>query len=180
MPRPSNPKTAEGRAIAEAIARSGLTQATVAERLNVTPSFISQFATGLRPVPWDKAEALADVIGLEPHQVSAEYARLMEQFGTSQVARLDAAIVNAAITVARRALDLAIGETFDVEQSPDLFAQALRVALAADLRKQGKVGGDGSRPGDGQAGPVDRPARAAKAGGEAEAGPSRKRRAAGR
>ncbi|WP_430544464.1 helix-turn-helix domain-containing protein [Stenotrophomonas maltophilia] len=177
MPRPSNPKTAEGRSIADAIARTGLTQAAVAERLDVTPSFISQFSTGMRPVPWDKAEALADVLGLQPQEISVEYARLMERFGTSQVARLNADIVTSAIAVARKALDLATGETFDVEQSPDLFAQALRVALAADLRKQGKVT-DGSRPGDGQAGATDRFARATEDGRETPAGTGRKRRAA--
>lgn len=178
MPRPANPKTVEGRAIAEAIARSGLTQAAVAERLDVTPGFISQFATGVRPVPWDKADALADVLAVQPQEISAEYARLMERFGTSQVARLDAAIVESAIAVARKALDLATGETFDVDQSPDLFAQALRVALAADLRKQGKVA-DGSRPGDGQAGATDRFARSTKDGTEAQVGTGRRRRAAG-
>ncbi|AWB80081.1 helix-turn-helix domain-containing protein [Stenotrophomonas maltophilia group sp. CASM26] len=176
MPRPANPKTAEGRAIAEAITRAGLTQALVAERLEVTPSFISQFSTGLRPVPWDKAEALADVLGLQPQEVSAEYARLMDSFGTSQVARLNADIVVAAIAVVRKALDLATGETFDVEQSPDLFAQALRVALAADLRKQGKRT-DGSRSGDGQASSADRAARAAEVGREAQAHGGRKRKA---
>ncbi|MGE6331832.1 helix-turn-helix domain-containing protein [Stenotrophomonas sp. NPDC077659] len=176
MPRPANPKTTEGRAIAEAITRSGLTQSVVAERLEVTPSFISQFATGLRPVPWDKAEALADVLGMQPQEISAEYARLMDRFGTSQVARLDADIVNSAIAVVRKALDLATGETFDVEQSPDLFAQALRVALAADLRKQGK-GNDGSRSGNGQAGAADRATRTTEDGREAQAYGGRKRKA---
>lgn len=176
MPRPTNPKTTEGRTIAEAIARSGLTQAVVAERLEVTPSFISQFATGLRPVPWDKAEALAEVLGMQPQEISVEYARLMDRFGTSQVARLDADIVSSAIAVVRKALDLATGETFDVEQSPDLFAQALRVALAADLRKQGKRS-DGSRSGAGQVGTADRAARAAEDGRETGTHGSRKRKA---
>lgn len=177
MPRPANPKTPEGLAITGALAASGHTQAAVAERLDVSPGFISQFASGHRPVPWDKAELLAAVIGSEPHLVSAEYARLREHFQVSQPSRLNEAIVLNAIGVARKALGLAIGEKFDVEQAPDLFAQAIRVALAAEMRKEGGAV-DGSGSGDGQAGGTDRFARPAKAGGKAEAGSGRKRRTA--
>lgn len=177
MPRPANPKTAEGLAITEAVAQAGLTQAAVAELLDVTPGFISQFASGHRPVPWDKAERLADVLRVEPRQISAEYARLMDHFGSSQVTRLDEAIVMSAIGVARKALGLATGDVFEVEQSPDLFAQALRVAMAAEIRKQGK-GIDGSRQGDGQAGGADRFARPAQDGRQAAAGRGGKRKTA--
>lgn len=175
MPRPANPKTPEGAAITTAITACGVTQAYLADQMDVTPGFISQFASGHRPIPWDKAELLAALLNTAPEQISVEYARLKEHFATSQAQRLDEAIVRTAIGIAKKATGLATGEKLVIDDAPEIFAQALRVAMASDKRKTGGVDGSGS--GDGQAGAADRFARAAKDGHEAKPATGRRRKA---
>ena len=80
MPRPQNPKTREGEAIAQAIASSPYTQAELAEILDVSPGFISQCASGHRPMPWEKAMAMAQLIGVEPEKISQEYRKIKDHF----------------------------------------------------------------------------------------------------
>ncbi|QPB72674.1 hypothetical protein XFHB_13510 [Xylella fastidiosa] len=80
MARPPNPKTKEGRVITEGIRNSDYTQAKLAEELNVTPGFVSQFATGHRPVPWNKAEELAARIRRKPEEISEEYRKIKAHF----------------------------------------------------------------------------------------------------
>lgn len=68
----------------------------------------------------------------------------------SQDIGLDAALVRAAILLAKEALRVGAGEVFVVERDPEAFAQALRTALAARemLEVKHEVR---SRPGDGEA-----------------------------
>ncbi|WCF27743.1 XRE family transcriptional regulator [Xylella fastidiosa] len=80
MPRLPNPKTKEGRVITEGISNSDYTQAKLAEELDVTPGFVSQFATGHRPVPWNKAEELAIRIRRKPEEISEEYRKIKTHF----------------------------------------------------------------------------------------------------
>ncbi|ARO68355.1 hypothetical protein B9J09_04230 [Xylella fastidiosa subsp. pauca] len=80
MPRLPNPKTKEGRVITEGINHSDYTQAKLAEELDVTPGFVSQFATGHRPVPWNKAEELAARIRRKPEEISEEYRKIKTHF----------------------------------------------------------------------------------------------------
>lgn len=84
MPRPPNPQTREARILTDAIARSEITKAVLAEALEVTPGFVSQFASGHRPVPWQKAEPLAALLGLDPADISVEYRQLLEHFGKNR------------------------------------------------------------------------------------------------
>jgi hypothetical protein len=143
--------------------------------MDVTPGFISQFASGHRPVPWDKAELLSALLSTSPESVSAEYARLQAHFSTSQAQRLDEAIVRTAIGIAKKANGLATGEKLVIDDAPEIFAQALRVAIASDKRNTGGVDGSGS--GDGQAGAADRFARTAENGHEAKPAAGGRRKA---
>ncbi|MDE2255945.1 MAG: hypothetical protein KGL42_16980 [Betaproteobacteria bacterium] len=54
--------TAESRAIKAAIDASGMRQKDIAPLLGVEPSMVSQWATGVRPLPADKAPTFARVV----------------------------------------------------------------------------------------------------------------------
>ncbi|MBD9370091.1 helix-turn-helix transcriptional regulator [Xanthomonas sp. XNM01] len=117
--------------ITEAIPASGLNQAALAEALDVTPGFISQFASGRRPVPWDKAAQLSALLGLSPEDISAEYRRISNYFGGSTHGQVTAEIVTAAVALAKESSGQKPKSRFDVESSPDVFAAAINKILAA-------------------------------------------------
>ncbi|NJC38163.1 transcriptional regulator with XRE-family HTH domain [Xanthomonas arboricola] len=129
MPRPANPKTPEGHLITEAIQRSGQSQAKLADALDVSAGFISQFATGHRPVPWDKAEPLASRIGVAPEQISSEYRRLQAYFAESHSQRLDAEIILAAVAYAKKIAGLMSDDSFSIEHRPQELADAINATL---------------------------------------------------
>lgn len=97
MPRPPNPTTPEAAAITEALEAKGVgSRARVADALELTPGAVSQYASGNRPVPWDRAEALALELGRPATLISAEYRRIVERFPSSQPAIPDAKILSLA------------------------------------------------------------------------------------
>ena len=166
MPRPANPQTPEGRALTAAIAASGHTQAQLAEKLDVSPGFISQFASGHRPVPWDKAELLAPLLGLDAGKISAEYRRISEHFGASQHSRLTKETILDAVRLATASVTGAGMTSFEIETPEDaeLLLLAIEEVLSEDIhgtsysdvqrfarklhgsaeRKGGKVGSGGT------------------------------------
>lgn len=66
----------EALALASAMAAKGMTNAQVADYMDVSPGFVSQWLTDNRKVPWEKAERLAALLGVQPKQISAKYAQL--------------------------------------------------------------------------------------------------------
>lgn len=65
--------TPESRRIKAAVKASGKPLAAVAESVGVSSGVLSQWAGGHRPVPAGRAVPLAQVLGLEPGAVSAQY-----------------------------------------------------------------------------------------------------------
>ena len=80
MPRQLNSRTPQGEAVAQAIASSNFTQAELAEILDVSPGFISQCVTGHRPIPWEKAVKMAQLLKVKPENISLEYQKIKEYF----------------------------------------------------------------------------------------------------
>ncbi len=126
MPRPANPKTPEGAALTQAIPASGFTQAQLAEKLDVTPGFISQFASGHRPVPWDKAATLAPLLGLQPNEISADYRRMQDHFGASQPQRPDFEIMSGTVTLLRAYL-------VESRQPPEFIEDPIMLGTAYEV-----------------------------------------------
>lgn len=83
MAKNAPPKpTPESLAISRALkARGKGSAAALADRLGLTPSVVSQWATARRPVPADLAPAVADFLGLTPEGVSTAYARIPLRVG---------------------------------------------------------------------------------------------------
>nr|AEC46810.1 hypothetical protein [Xanthomonas vesicatoria] len=175
MPRPANPKTPEGQAITDAIQRSEQSQARLADALDVSAGFISQFASGHRPVPWDKAEPLAALIGLRPDLISSEYRRLQNHFSRSHPQRLDAEIIIAAVAYAKRVAGLMADDSFAIEDRPQEMADAINATLEMKKVMEGSSEFEGR---DGAVSRVSSPARAAQVGKESEPAPRRARKSA--
>lgn len=53
----------------------------LAEKLNLSPGNVSQWASGHRPIPWDKAEFVAANIGCTPDAISEAYRAIKARFG---------------------------------------------------------------------------------------------------
>lgn len=176
MPKLPNPKTDEAAALTAAITASGRGKAAVAEALDVSPGLISQYASGHRPVPWDRAEAIAVLVGTQPESISVEYRRILESFGPSQLQRLTADIIAHAVTLARESLKLGANVLFDVEEHPDVFAQAIRAAIAEIY--SGKGGSYESSQGDGKARGIGGSTRKAETRTEAKPASGKRRKAA--
>lgn len=66
----------EALALASAMAAKGMTNAQVADYMDVSPGFVSQWLTDNRKVPWEKAERLAELLEIQPQHISAKYAKL--------------------------------------------------------------------------------------------------------
>lgn len=107
MPRPPNPTTKEAVILTGAFAamHNGA-KAELAGLLEVSPAAVSQYASGNRPVPWDKAAQVAAFTGTEPADISAAYRDAFAYFGklfsASQPARLDADMMTAAEGLVRK------------------------------------------------------------------------------
>lgn len=63
--------TKESRALTAAIKQARMTKAAVAEHLDVTPSLVSQWTSGYRPVSPEKAILLAKLLDVPPAAISA-------------------------------------------------------------------------------------------------------------
>lgn len=137
MPRPANPTTPEARVLTEALAaRPEVTQAALADAINVSPGFISQFASGHRPVPWNKAERIAELVGVSPASISADYRVVSGHFRASQLLEPSLDTMRSAIVSVKeavRALDLEM-DVYDV--APLIaFAYRERAKLPPKLSK---------------------------------------------
>jgi len=64
----------EALALAAAMAANRLKNVAVAQHMGVSEGQVSQWVTGRRPVPVDKAVRLAKYVGATPEQISAKYA----------------------------------------------------------------------------------------------------------
>jgi transcriptional regulator with XRE-family HTH domain len=79
------------RAAMDAVKPEGVTQAVIASRLGVEPPTVSQYATGHRPVPANKAVLLADVLRIkDPASISRAYAETIETLPVGNVVPLRA------------------------------------------------------------------------------------------
>jgi DNA-binding transcriptional regulator YdaS (Cro superfamily) len=79
--------TVESRRVKDAISASELSKAAIADVLGVSPSLVSQWASGHRPVPADKAAPLAKLIALSPQEVSAAYRQVQQSQEGNMLAR---------------------------------------------------------------------------------------------
>lgn len=129
MPRPANPQTEEALRLTVAIAKAGATKAQLADALDVTPGLVSQYASGHRPVPWDRAEAIASALGISPAEISLEYRRIQDHFGPSHLARLTASTISRAAQLMRQSTRQVVGKPIDIEADPELFAELLRLVI---------------------------------------------------
>jgi transcriptional regulator with XRE-family HTH domain len=50
---------------ARALTRAGMSQAAVAKRLRIAPATVAQWIAGVRPVPVNRIESLADAVGVD-------------------------------------------------------------------------------------------------------------------
>lgn len=64
----------ESLALSAAMASSGLNNVAVAKHMGVSDGLVSQWVTGRRPVPPDKAIKLGSYVGAAPETISAKYA----------------------------------------------------------------------------------------------------------
>lgn len=85
MDKPQKPRTPEAAALSAAFkATHAPKMAHLADALGVTPGLVSQWASGHRPVPWEKAPALAGRLGVLPEHISASYRSAAAHFHGSQ------------------------------------------------------------------------------------------------
>lgn len=133
-PRP----TAESRRIAAAIDKSEMSKAALADAVGVTPSAVSQWASGHRPVPADKAPKLARLLGMDPSDVSAAFRQVSESSHGSAVPLRADQTDDQGLIIARlqndvHALNMALGALASV-MVMHRPAEALEVSSA--LRRQ--------------------------------------------
>jgi len=65
--------------LSAAFSDSGMTKAAVATHMGVSDGMVSQWVSGYRPVPADKAPKLARLLGVaDPGSISAKYAQVSE------------------------------------------------------------------------------------------------------
>lgn len=84
--------TRESLALAAAISRSGLTKAAISVHMDVSPGMVSQWATGGRPVPAEKAQRLGDFLDVEPAKISAKFAQHWDTPGNVVPLRKEAGV----------------------------------------------------------------------------------------
>jgi transcriptional regulator with XRE-family HTH domain len=75
MPKTTPVPTRYSLALSAAIKDSKLTKALIAEHMDVSPGFVSQWASGLRTVPPEKASRLGDLLTIEPSNISPKFAQ---------------------------------------------------------------------------------------------------------
>ena len=64
----------EALALSAAINSLGLKKTAIADQLGVSAGLVSQWASGHRPVPPEKAAKLGEIVSVEPGKLSARYA----------------------------------------------------------------------------------------------------------
>lgn len=73
----------EAIAFTAAIHASDMTKAAIAELVGVTPAFVSQWAKGKRPIPAERAAAVAQLLNVDPCTISASYRSWLHSIGTA-------------------------------------------------------------------------------------------------
>lgn len=125
MPRPPNPKTPEARALLKAIDAAGITKAAVADHLGVSPSMVSQWVSGHRPVSAAQAGPLARLVHVSPDLISADYRRVEPAAATAGG--------GAPTNVSEPAASYG-GEAGELHQRIDALTIALAVMAAGTVR----------------------------------------------
>lgn len=153
MPKkPAAPSTSEARILSTAIESARITKAAIAEHLRVTPATVSQWASGHRPVPADKAARLGMLVNAQPETLSRAYRELSESNAgnvvpvrqSTEVDQRDPALVIARLENDIHALNLAVGALTAVmvahrpAEASDAAA-ALRRRVPAKFRDRGLV-----------------------------------------
>lgn len=137
--------------------RKEFLEAVKARGFDLNPSEVSNLQTGNKSFGENKAAEYEAAAGMPRGFLVNALDPL------SQPARLDTEILLAAITLAKKALRLGAGEELVIERDPELFAQALRTAIAKRFRLEGGHGTElGTR--DGQVGAAGSAARAQEGG----------------
>jgi transcriptional regulator with XRE-family HTH domain len=113
---------------ARALAASGVSSAEIAQAIGVDPSYISQCKTGRRPIPVDKARAIAALIHADPAAISKSYDELLQTLGTapesrSQPMRLDLEIVRLVAQELQSVYQDEFKRDFIISAEPELFAE---------------------------------------------------------
>lgn len=160
---------------------AGLDQVQAAKLAETTKQAVSQIENGRTKVPgglylfkWAKHYK----VDLEWLITGGGTPHPLVQAPASQPERLTADIIRSAIILAKKSFRLASDEELVIERDPEVFAQALRTALAAKQRRE-KEGGTESGSGDGQVGTTRRAKGAAKDGEADQASTGRRRKQAG-
>lgn len=79
----TNGPSKQALALAAAMNASGHSNVAVAEHMGVSPGLVSQWVTGRRPIPAEKAARLAELVGVEPKALSEKYATVAVQVANS-------------------------------------------------------------------------------------------------
>lgn len=135
-----------------ALVRSGMSSAALAQAIGVDPSYISQWKTGRRPIPADKALQVANFIGADATEISEGFERVMESQSLtdeldnfeskglidkkSHVPRFDPKIL-AATHRGLRKLHAEKGLSYNLEDDPEHFLQAYVLHLELDREAPG-------------------------------------------
>jgi len=114
--------TKEALALAAAIASNNLTHAAVADHVGAQESQVSHWVTSHRPVPIDKAERLAEYLGVAPEKICARYGKSVRAVNGSSVVLLPSAVGD------ERRSDLVIAR---LENDVDALRYALGALTAA-------------------------------------------------
>lgn len=137
MPKQPNPQTPEAAALTAAITINS-SKAKIAAAIEVSPGMVSQYASGNRPVPWDRAEAIAALVKIDPSEISAEYRKIIAHFGMSQSMRLTGSIILSAYQEAIVKFEHATGlnatsfKPWTNEDHAALVAFVINAQLSAD------------------------------------------------
>lgn len=139
-------------------------------KLNKSPNQVNQwFGKGAaRAIQSDSAREVEATMGKPRGWLDNDH---------SQLERLDAATISAAIQLMREATKKVEGEAIDVEADPELFAEMLRLAVLG--RSEAGDGERGVRKAGGQGGRAVGPASKKEVGETQRSAPGRKQRAAG-
>lgn len=152
MPNRTRTLTAEALALKAAIKHSGLKNGPIAEHLGVSEGLISQWTTGHRPVPADKARPLAKLLGVkDPGLLSAAFNLTMavHDEGVAYLPALKDRAMRPDLVIARLENDIdalrytvaALVATMTVHRPAEAAdaARALRRMVPARFRESGLV-----------------------------------------
>lgn len=152
MPKSPAPTPPEARILATAIDSCRMTKAAIADQIGVSPSMVSQWVSGHRPVPADKASPLAKLIGADPTTISRAFREVSDSSEGNVVPirqnmeldQRDQSLVIARLENDVHALNLAVGAltavmvTHRPAEAADAAA-ALRRRVPAKFRDRGFV-----------------------------------------